>query len=856
MEQIVTWAAGLPQWTYAAAVGLVALLAVTGMLVVQRRRFIRRLDRYVATPGTRQAGKHFSDTQLLRYSPAIERRADRRGPWIVRELGLDRLWIQRLQRRRSAADMKRLLKYSPETGLFTCFLVSLGNRRRDVILREYLNDNSDFLQLRALALSGRGEEFSGAAARDFFSERLDEVREMTGDPEWPSRYFAVKILLYDNNERSERAVWDALTDPHPLVRKTAVGELRTPESERLYAALENALLRDPVREVRESARRRIAREFTDHYQISAKGLEREEAIHLLQHADPESDHDQSVAVEYLGHKEAELRLVAARALERAGGLRRLFVEADLADRPDFDRREKLLSHAAEVNVTSFLSALTDTLSPATLLLAARLLQRRGNPALLEHLARQVFALPRDDGPAFAELYQATVAAIHSRGERPAQERLAQQIERLQNDREFLAVLLRGVPAGHDGVYAETLLALLTTAAVPCRDELRQAILTLDPSRVFGAALEIVEAGREAHPHRVRIDALKLLGELKLPYALQTILENLPILPLEEAREYTRLLDGHQGKELERKTRLLLNNVDGSIRASLIAALPATGKKTFLPEIKKALGDADPDVRIAATWSLVEYDESRSLTQAAEMLRDPLERVRSNVARAIGIGGTKGALKSLQEVLSDENEVDSVKLAAIQGLAAACKPDTTDMLVDALENGEELQEEIIDGLAHLNDAKCLRQLIERFKDASPALRESITEVFKRMGQDGEDSIRDVLAQDIPSLRPFLTEILESTGYVESRIRLLNHRDPSVRRGAAEFLSAVGTAAAFRGIVLAARDPDQDVRVKVTKALERLATPDGEDLLHALEQDPDRRIRKYTHWALERIKAKKL
>jgi HEAT repeat protein len=100
------------------------------------------------------------------------------------------------------------------------------------------------------------------------------------------------------------------------------------------------------------------------------------------------------------------------------------------------------------------------------------------------------------------------------------------------------------------------------------------------------------------------------------------------------------------------------------------------------------------------------------------------------------------------------------------------------------------------------------------------------------------------------------VLEKTGYVEERIRQLAHRDPQVRQQAAEFLSLVGTKAAFRGIVLAARDPDQEVRVRVVKALERLETPEGQEILKSLENDPDSRVRRYTLWALERLRAKAL
>jgi HEAT repeat protein len=57
-----------------------------------------------------------------------------------------------------------------------------------------------------------------------------------------------------------------------------------------------------------------------------------------------------------------------------------------------------------------------------------------------------------------------------------------------------------------------------------------------------------------------------------------------------------------------------------------------------------------------------------------------------------------------------------------------------------------------------------------------------------------------------------------------------------------------------MVLASRDPDDEVRVKVTRALERLNSESGNEILEELKNDPDKRIRKYTLWALERITAK--
>ncbi|MFW6290778.1 MAG: HEAT repeat domain-containing protein [Spirochaetota bacterium] len=468
----------------------------------------------------------------------------------------------------------------------------------------------------------------------------------------------------------------------------------------------------------------------------------------------------------------------------------------------------------------------------------------------------MFRLQRETTDHYDEIYARTVEAIGKRGTEEAQRLLAREITRRVDQPELLRASLSGVPEGHDQVYAPTLLAALRDPDFPERDALRAACTRLDAPLVLSTCIDIITAGRDANPHRVRIDALMTLGELGLPYTLQDILEHLPILPVETAREFTALLNAQQPRELERKVAKLLDSVDGSIRAAVISALPATGKKTFLNQIKAALGDADPDVRIAAAWSLVDYEETRALNQAAGMLRDPVERVRESVAHALAVGGGKTALDALREALVDENEVDVVKRGAIRGLGASDQPDAVDILVDVLEADDELAEEATDALAGKARGASVRRLVERFKDAGPELRDRITGVFTRMGEHGEPVVREVLEEEIESLRPLLAEILETTGYVENRIRLLSNRDPRIRRDAADFLAKVGSEAAFRGIVLAARDPDSQVRVQVTKALERLASEDGKEILHALENDPDRKIRKYTHWALERLEAKSM
>jgi HEAT repeat protein len=239
----------------------------------------------------------------------------------------------------------------------------------------------------------------------------------------------------------------------------------------------------------------------------------------------------------------------------------------------------------------------------------------------------------------------------------------------------------------------------------------------------------------------------------------------------------------------------------------------------------------------------------------DLLRDPVERVRVEAARALGSRGKSSIIDEFSDILSDENEVESVKSAAIEGLAKSEEKKSVDVLVEQLKkrNGE-LYEEKVDALSKKSDKNLVKTLIGHFKDAGPELRDTITESFRRMGEAAEAPLLELLKEDIASLTPHITYVLEQTGYVEHTVRMLNHRDAELRRDAAEVLSRIGTTAAFRGLVLASRDPDDDVRVMVTKALERLNTESGNEILEELKNDPDKRIRKFTLWAMERITSK--
>ncbi len=849
----------LPLWLLVTVASLIgaALLILVVSAFISKRLFRNRVRRVIENPDLAHSliKTLYTPQALLNRSALIERLAKSAGVEIIRLTGIDDLWIENLLKKKRKKDFSRILRYAPEKGLFKCFCLSLDKRNFGPVLIKWLTEKGDYLSLRSLARSGKGEYFNGREALGLFKDSIDQVREMTGDPEWPSRYFAYKILVHDTGDRSQRALWEGFQDAHPLVRTTITEEFRTDDDEKLYSQLYDLFLKDPSFEVRKAACTRIHKQFSERYSLDAKKLTPEEAFHALELLRTDSKIDENFALGYLDNPDLEIRSMAARFLEKCGSLERLCLDVDLGDMQGLERNAALLAKASEVKVTRFLRVIERIHNPASLLICARVLSETGYRSLITELARKVFRI-MDSDRKHIELYRSTIESISKRGNDEALRLLDRELVRRKDDEELLELILSLIPERSDTFSLDTLFLFMKDANSKAKDALREALRRMPSSMVLPEVVDIVKAGRDQHAHVVRAQALLLLGEMQMPYCLQTILEHLPILPLDEAREFAKILSGYPKNIFAEKAEKLLLSTDSTVRSALISCLPATGQQSFLPSIRRSIKDADPDVRIASIWALVEYGDTRSVNQAFSMMRDPVERVRIETAKALGANGSDEVLNRLKEVLDDENEVDEVKEASVLGLGSSTSTKAIDILTAQLEQDESFESEIIGALAKKINSKELTHLIENFKNASQRIRDKLKETFKRMKKEGEEAMVELLRQDIASLKPFIADILEGTGFVESTIRKLTHRDTGVRRDAAEALSLIGTQSAFRGIVLAARDPDEEVRVRVIKALEKLETKEGKSILNALENDPEKRIRKYTHWALERLHSKSL
>jgi len=808
---------------------------------------------------------------LIKKAKVIEKFIEREGRRVVDLLQLDRVWVQALKERQGIREMNRVLRFFPEKGLFTCFLAALSKKSLSAPLLKWLTTPDGKIDLRRLALSGQGETFSGAQAIAMFSiERISEIREMMGDPEWTIRYFTVKILLHDTREqRSVRLLWGALEDPHPRIRQAVIDELVVPDDERdkLHNILYKSIFDDLSFEVRKSAWERLEKELSGEIELSLKKLDDLQIVHLLSLMRAGHKRDEEIALEFLLHKNPEICMAAARYLDSSGEFARLVLETDTGDREMMKRNQKLLEAAHQVHVSGYLSKTVTSANPGALMLSARIMMQMDQVHPLSGvLAENVFKICRN-APEHNELYRQTLEMINKAGNDLSFQALLTELK--GEDEKKRALVLEQIPERAAPQLVEHLIGFLKDPDFTPIEGLRDVFKRMPLERMATVMMEILEDTSSGYPREVKVRALRVLGDLNLPYCMQWLLENLSIIERSEARAFSEILSRFPIKELEKRAFKILESDDVRSRAALIAVLPVTRDNKFLKAIQASIKDADPDVRIASVWALVERNDAATINKAVNLLRDPVERVRVEVARAFAFMGNDAMIRRMGEMLVDDNEVFSIKRAIVSGLEKSKSLKSIDILIDRLshtprynekEQSEEIKEEkglkqaIVASLSKKQSKDEIVRLIESMKDSDETIRALIADAFALMGEAVEESLVKVLEESISSIQPLVSDVLERTGYVEMKIQRLSHRDPQVRQQAVSFLAILGTKTAFRGIVLAAKDPDEEVRINVIKALEKIETKEGGEILELLKNDPDEKVRKYTHWAVERLKAK--
>lgn len=182
----------------------------------------------------------------------------------------------------------------------------------------------------------------------------------------------------------------------------------------------------------------------------------------------------------------------------------------------------------------------------------------------------------------------------------------------------------------------------------------------------------------------RAHALRVLGELKVPASVPTLLAALEDRDADVRNVAARSLGRMRLQAAEEALVGLLGKHEQSVSARIAAICIEMGARTaplliralregtpkarfwaarILGEIKdpratRALGDglldADPDVRSAAVWALGSIADGSTAPLVAPLLSDPVWFVRAHAAEALGRIGDATAARALGEALRDHS----------------------------------------------------------------------------------------------------------------------------------------------------------------------------------------------------------
>jgi HEAT repeat protein len=244
---------------------------------------------------------------------------------------------------------------------------------------------------------------------------------------------------------------------------------------------------------------------------------------------------------------------------------------------------------------------------------------------------------------------------------------------------------------------------------------------------------------------------------------------------------------------------------------------------------------------------------KSVGKAADialLISDPDTRVRCNAVRALAASADPKGLAAVAAILSDRHEIDSVVKSVIQGLGESHGATSLQMLLEKSSVNDEYVLDCIEALSNRRAPDDLQNLVDAWLAAGATAKYILEKVFERNGEICTPLLDSLLESKTGNFGENVQAIFYATGFLDRLGYRLRSRNREERLLAVKKLGQIGSLKAARSLVLALRDPDAGIRAKVIEILGTLNT-DFSSHLGELTHDPDRKVRQYAVWAIERM-----
>ncbi len=388
--------------------------------------------------------------------------------------------------------------------------------------------------------------------------------------------------------------------------------------------------------------------------------------------------------------------------------------------------------------------------------------------------------------------------------------------------------------------------------------------------------------------RVRIQALRRLGELPLSVSRKYIIRSLDDTAFSVQREAAQLAVAKKMKQALPYFQRWLAHWDERLRAmgaeymgemgdnrvvtSLVRSLIDPDQKVRLSVIK-ALGklsskdgkeiipllgrltDGIPVVRKAAVEVLAKKKDKRVVIPLIGRWQDSSRDVRAAVAKALGEVGDKGAGPTLMRMSRDYTE--NVAVEAIGALGVLRYEGATELLIDLLHGSRSRsRRKAADALGAIGSDAALTALVDGLRHAS--LRPAAQKALAKVGAPAARHLNKLL-QDPRTPRGMARAAVEAarqarmkdtTPFIVIQLRLGRLSRPLLIRA----LGHIGDPRAQRPLLEILESPSHEVRVAALQALGKVIDQRaGEPLLRVLD-DPNREIKLMTMRLLGRLGVK--
>lgn len=833
---------------------LVLFLGVGLWYFLYEKFFLRQLNLCIEDNlYIRTFKRKFSTWLICWFSYLIERQASRKDVSLPVKLGIDQYWVKKLKKNPTKKNIKRVLRFCIENGLYAAFIAILKKPKLSIFFSNSIQEQKIEAVFNALAKDAFLDPFDGRGAKEFFKNELEVISELSQISSSEDRWFYFRILAFvSDDEKFGDLKWEAFTDHHFEIRKMMIETVQFQDRVKYYNHLYDRLLNDPQQEIRKRVKSIIIEQYSDLYNPSFLEMNIWQKNHFAENFSETIEIDKKIAFDLILEKNIELRQQAVDFLNNTDALKKLFLSIDINDVSKLDYAKRLLMSALEVHSEKFLEAIALTRNAGTLLCAALLLKEKGSRMRIRDLAKQVFSL-RKDGllePLLSELYLATLDCINIRGEEGAFLELRNEIMENRSDESLVALLLDKIPERAEIIFTPIFLAFIKDPSFVPRKNLIEAVLRVSKENISSELIRIIKSDQTT-PWEVKINAIEYFKKENIELCFQFILENLEFFPSEEIGFVFKTLYTYSEKLFSETIKAVLSEEDSRTSVLILENLYEVGKLKFIDFLRKALESSDSTIRKAGINGLFCYHQPEFFEEILPFLSDSDKEVRLLAAKKLASAAEKSEIKIIESILMDENELNIVKKALISGLSESENKETVDLLIKVGAQFGGYFDLILSALKEKNLHEIAPQLVNLYNQTNEIGQKIIYTHFRNEGVLKEEQLLDLLKKSKEKqIIENIHEILHKSSFVEKTINGLKNKNVDIRLSALKKLILIDTNLAHKGILLAGRDNNKEIRSKAMKKIEEL-NKNNKKAIELLKEDSSKAVQMNILWILNKI-----